>query len=202
MLFRQVKGWAFNADNYDDVLTVDFYLDKQKIGSTQANRGYRFDLVNTLGTEKLFYKAFCFDIPASAWALYKDGKSRRLTVRYGNTITPLAESETFVLSCQEKQICQESDLCINQNDYDKEITLYPNPNNGKFRAEIYSTADQSSVFRFVNPSGQILKTENVYLNQGLNPIDIDISTFQNGVVLLSIEMENGRKLLGKVVKRD
>jgi Viral BACON domain/Beta-galactosidase len=197
-----VKGWAFNADNYDDILTVDFYLDKQKIGSTSANRGYRFDLVNTLGTERLFYKAFCFDIPAKAWALYKDGKARRLTVRYGNTITPLAESETFVLNCQEKQICQESDLCINQNDYDKEITLYPNPNNGKFKAEIYSTADQSSIFRFVNPNGQVLKTENIYLNQGLNRIDLDISTFQNGVVLLSIEMENGRKLLGKVVKRD
>ena len=197
-----VKGWAFNADNYDDVLTVDFYLDKQKIGSTLANRGYRFDLVNILGTEKLFYKAFCFDIPASAWALYKDGKVRRLTVRYGNTITPLAESETFVLSCQEKQICQESDLCINQNDYDKEITLYPNPNNGKFKAEVYSTADQSSIFRFVNPIGQVLRTENIYLNQGLNRVDFDISTFQTGVILLSIEMKNGRKLLERVVKND
>ena len=197
-----VKGWAFNADNYDDILTVDFYLDKQKIGSTQANRGYRFDLVNTLGTERLFYKAFCFDIPASAYALYKDGKSRRLTVRYGNTITPLAESETFVLSCQEKQICQESDLCINQNDFDKEITLYPNPNDGKFKVEVYSTADQSSIFRFVNLNGQVLKTENIYLNQGLNRIDLDISAFQNGVFLLSIVMENGGKLLGKVVKKD
>ena len=197
-----VKGWAFNADNYDDILTVDFYLDKQKIGSTSANRGYRFDLVNTLGTERLFYKAFCFDIPASAMALYKDGKSRRLTVRYGNTITPLAESETFILSCQEKQICQESDLCVNQNDFDKEITIYPNPNNGKFKAEVYSTANQSSIFRFVNPNGQVLKTENIYLNQGLNQVDLDISTFQNGVFLLSIEMENGRKLLGKVVKKD
>ena len=197
-----VKGWAFNADNYDDILTIDFYLDKQKIGSTQANRGYRFDLVNTLGTERLFYKAFCFDIPASAYALYKDGKSRRLTVRYGNTITPLAESETFVFNCQEKQICQESDLCINQNDFDKEITLYPNPNNGKFKAEVYSTADQMSIFRFVNLNGQVLKTENIYLNQGLNRVDFDISTFQNGVILLSIGMGNGRKLLGKVVKND
>ena len=197
-----VKGWAFNADNYDDILTVDFYLDKQKIGSTQSNRGYRFDLVNTLGTERLFYKAFCFDIPVSAWALYKDGKSRRLTVRYGNTITPLMETETFVLNCQEKQIRQESDLCVNQNDYDKEITLYPNPNNGKFKAEVYSTADQSSIFKFVNPNGQVLKTENIYLNQGLNRVDVDISMLQNGVVLLSIEMENGRKLLGKVVKKD
>ena len=197
-----VKGWAFNTDNYDDILTVDFYLDKQKIGSTQANRGYRFDLVNTLGTERLFYKAFCFDIPASAWALYKDGKVRRLTVRYGNTITPLAESETFVLNCQEKQICQENDLCVNQNDYDKEITFYPNPNNGKFKAEVYSTADQSSVFRFVNSIGQVLRTENIYLNQGLNSIDVDISTYRDGVFLLSIEMENGRKLLGKVIKKD
>ena len=197
-----VKGWAFNADNYDDILTVDFYLDKQKIGSTVANRGYRFDLVNTLGTERLFYKAFCFDIPASAWASYKDGKVRRLTVRYGNTITHLAESETFVLSCQEKQICQESDLCINQNDYDKEITFYPNPTNGKFKTEVYSTVDQSSIFRFVNPIGQVLRTENIYLNQGLNRIELDISSFQNGAFLLSIEMENGRKLLGKVVKNN
>ena len=195
-----VKGWAFNADNYDDILILDFYLDKQKIGSTQSNRGYRFDLVNTLGTERLFYKAFCFDIPASAMALYKDGKARRLTVRYGNTITPLAEAETFVLNCQEKQVCQESDLCINQNDFDKEITLYPNPNNGKFKVEVYSTADQTSILRFVNLNGQVLKTENIYLNQGLNQVNLDISTFQNGVFLLSIEMENGRKLLGKVIK--
>ena len=91
---------------------------------------------------------------------------------------------------------------FNQNDFDKEITIYPNPNNGKFKAEVYSTANQSSIFRFVNPNGQVLKTENIYLNQGLNQVDLDISTFQNGVFLLSIEMENGRKLLGKVVKKD
>jgi hypothetical protein len=195
-----VKGWAFNADNFDDILTIDFYLDKQNIGSTQANRGYRYDLVNTLGSEKLFYKAFCYDIPASAWALYKDGKSRRLTVRYANTITPLAESEINVLTCQEKQICQEADLCINQNDFDKEITLYPNPTNGKFKAEIYATAEQTGIFRFVNPNGVVLKTENIYLNQGLNKVNLDVSDLSNGVILLSIELENRRKLFGKVIK--
>ncbi|MES2520585.1 MAG: BACON domain-containing carbohydrate-binding protein [Bacteroidota bacterium] len=195
-----VKGWALNADNYDDILTVDFYLDKQKIGSTQANKGYRFDLVNTLGSEKLFYKTFCFDIPASAWSLFKDGKSRRLTVRYAGTITALPEAETFVLTCQEKTICQESDLCINQNDYDKEILLYPNPTNGKFTSEIYSTADQSGTFQFVTLSGQILKTDTIFLNQGLNKINFDISDSKEGVLLLSIKMENGRKLWGKVVK--
>ena len=195
-----VKGYALNSDNYDDILTLDFYLDKQKIGSTQANRGYRFDLVNTLGTEKLFYKSFCFDIPATAWALYKDGKSRRLTVKYGGTITPLPEVEINVLTCQEKQICQETDLCINTNDYDKEITLYPNPTNGKFTTEIYSLADQSSIFRFVKPNGQLLRTDTIFLNQGLNKVHLDVSELTNGALILSIEMENGRKLLGKVVK--
>ena len=100
------------------------------------------------------------------------------------------------------------EICSNQaplsnNQFDGGIfTVYPNPNNGKFKVEIYSTADQSSIFKFVNPNGQVLKNENIYLNQGLNQVDLDISTFHNGVFLLSIEMENGRKLLGKVVKKD
>lgn len=195
-----VKGWAFNSESYDDILSIDLYLDKQKIGTTQANRGYRFDLVNNLGSEKLFYKTFCFDIPASAWALFKDGKPRRLTVRYAGTVTALPEAEPFVLTCQEKNVCQETDLCINQNDYDKEIAIYPNPNKGKFMTEIYSTASQSSIFRFVTANGHILKTDTIYLNQGLNKINLDISDLENGIVLLFIEMENGRKLLGKVVK--
>lgn len=195
-----VKGWAYNSDNYDDILTLDLYLDKQKIGTMQANKGYRFDLVNTLGSEKLFYKTFCFDIPPSAWALFKDGKARRLSVRYAGTITVLPEAETFVLTCQEKTVCQEADLCVNQNDYDKEITVYPNPTNSKFVAEIYSTASQWGTIKFVTTMGIILRTETVYLNQGLNKINLDASDLKDGLSILSIQMENGRKLLGKVVK--
>jgi Viral BACON domain/Beta-galactosidase len=195
-----VKGYALNSDNYDDILSLDFYLDKQKIGSTQANRGYRFDLKNTLGSEKLFYKSFCFDIPATAWALFKDGKLRRLTVRYAGTITPLPEVEINVLTCQEKQVCQETDLCVNTNDYDQEITIYPNPTNGKFTAEIYSLAEQSGTFKFVKTNGLVLKTQTIFLYQGLNKVPLDVSDLENGVLLLSIEMENRRKLLGKVVK--
>lgn len=195
-----VKGWAFNSENYDDILTVDFYLDKQKIGSTQANKGYRSDLVENLGSDKLYYKAFCFDIPATAWALYKDGKSRRLFIRYGGTITTLPEAETFVLTCKEKTVCEESELCINQNGYDKEITLFPNPTNGKFTAEIYSTASQMSTFKFLTVAGRIIRTDSIYLNQGLNKITLDISDIADGTIILAVQMENGRKLYGKVVK--
>ena len=91
---------------------------------------------------------------------------------------------------------------INTNDYDKEITVYPNPTTGKFTTEIYSIADQSSILRFVKPNGQLLKTNTIFLNQGLNKVSLDVSDLTNGVFLLSIEMENGRKLLGKVVKAD
>jgi len=99
-----------------------------------------------------------------------------LTVKYVSSITTPEETKQFPLGCQK------SDLYINQNDFDKEITLYPNHNNGKFKAEIYSTADQSSIFRFTNPNGQVLNTENIYLNQGW----ARYFNLQKGAVLLSI----------------
>jgi hypothetical protein len=45
-----------------------------------------------------------------------------------------------------------------------------------------------------------LKTEDILLYHGLNKVPLDVSDLENGVLLLSITMENGRKLFGKIIK--
>jgi hypothetical protein len=195
-----VKGYAFNTQNYDDILDVDIYLDKLKIGSTTANLGYRTDLVYNFQSDKLLYKSFCFQVPKSTLDSFKNGKDKQLYVRFGGTVTRLFSPEQRYLNCKPNVICPEGFNCEDITYQDYIELVYPNPSKGKYNLQLYSIKKQIATLKLVDKMGILLKTSQYDVTNGLNVIEIDTEGINNGIILLSIVMENGNVLFKRLVK--
>jgi hypothetical protein len=195
-----IKGWAFDSQNYDESLTVDIYLDKQLIGSTPANKGYRTDLAFNYQSDKLLYKSFCFAVPKSTLDSFKNGKDKQLYVRFGGTITKLFTPEPRFLNCKSNTVCPEGVNCeeVAYQDYLEEV--YPNPSNGKYTLKLYSLKTQTAELKLVDTQGMLLKNVKYNVVDGLNYIELDAIGVKNGVILLSILMENGNVLFKRLIK--
>ncbi|MDZ7898522.1 MAG: BACON domain-containing carbohydrate-binding protein [Arcicella sp.] len=195
-----IKGWAFDSQNYDENLMVDIYLDKQLIGSTPANKGYRTDLAFNYQSDKLLYKSFCFPIPKSTLDSFKNGKDKQLYVRFGGTVTKLFTPEPRFLNCKPNTVCPEGFNCeeIAYQDYLEEV--FPNPSNGKYTFKLYSLKNQTAEFKLVDTQGLLLKNIKYDVLAGLNNVELDAAGVKNGVILLSIQMENGNILFKRLIK--
>lgn len=195
-----IKGWAFDSQNYDDNLTVDIYLDKQLIGSTPANKGYRTDLAFNYQSDKLLYKSFCFAVPKSTLDSFKNGKDKQLYVRFGGTITKLFTPEQRYLNCKPNAVCPDGQNCeeVAYQDYLEEV--FPNPSNRKYTLKLYSLKNQIANFKLVDTQGTLLKNVKYDIVEGLNNIELDAEGVKNGVILLSILMENGNILFKRLIK--
>lgn len=197
-----IKGWAFDTQNYDDILPVDIYLDKQKIGSAVANIGYRSDLAFNYQSDKLLYKSFCFPVPKSTLDSFKNGKDKQLYVRFGGTITKLFSPEQRYLNCKSNQVCGEGQNCEELSYQDYLENVFPNPSKSNYNVSLYSLKKQVATFKLVDTQGNILKSFQYDAINGLNNIDLDATGIKSGVLLLSITMENGTKLFKRLVKID
>ena len=197
-----IKGWAFDTQNYDDILSVDIYLDKQKIGSAVANTGYRTDLASNYQSDKLLYKTFCFPVPKNTLDSFKNGKDKQLYVRFGGTITKLLSSEQRYLNCKNGQLCPEGQNCEEISYQDYLEVVYPNPSKDKYNLSLYSLKKQVATLKLVDTQGTLLKTFQYDVINGLNNIELDATGMKSGVLLLSIVMENGNRLFKRLVKID
>ena len=197
-----IKGWAFDTQNYDDILSVDIYLDKQKIGSATANIGYRTDLAFNYQSDKLLYKTFCFPIPKNTLDSFKNGKDKQLYVRFGGTITKLYSPEQRYLNCKSNQVCPEGQNCEEVSYQDYLEVVYPNPSKDKYNLSLYSLKKQVATLKLVDTQGTLLKILQYDVINGMNNIELDATGIKSGVLLLSIVMENGNILFKKLVKID
>ena len=197
-----IKGWAFDTQNYDDILSVDIYLDKQKIGSAVANIGYRTDLAFNYQSDKLLYKTFCFPIPKNTLDSFKNGKDKQLYVRFGGTITKLYSPEQRYLNCKSNQVCPEGQNCEEVSYQDYLEVVYPNPSKDKYNLSLYSLKKQVATLKLVDTQGTLLKILQYDVINGMNNIELDATGIKSGVLLLSIVMENGNILFKKLVKID
>ncbi len=195
-----IKGWAFDTQNYDDILSVDIYLEKQKIGSAAANIGYRTDLAFNYQSDKLLYKSFCFPVPKNTLDSFVNGKDKQLYVRFGGTITKLFSPEQRYLNCKSGQICPEGQNCEEVSYQDYLEVVYPNPSKDKFNLSLYSLKKQVATLKLVDTQGTLLRTFQYDVINGLNNIELDATGVKNGVLLLSIVMENGNRLFKRLVK--
>ena len=195
-----IKGWAFDSQNYDDILSVDIYLDKQKIGSATANIGYRSDLAFNYQSDKLLYKSFCFPVPKNTLDSFKNGKDKQLYVRFGGTITKLFSPEQRYLNCKSGQVCAEGQNCEEVSYQDYLENVFPNPSKDKYNISLYSLKKQTATLKLVDTQGLLLKTFQYDVINGLNNIVLDATDVKNGVLLLSIMMENGNRLFKRLVK--
>lgn len=197
-----IKGWAFDTQNYDDILSVDIYLDKQKIGSAFANIGYRTDLAFNYQSDKLLYKTFCFPIPKNTLDSFKNGKDKQLYVRFGGTITKLYSPEQRYLNCNSNQVCPEGQNCEEVSYQDYVEVVYPNPSKDKYNLSLYSLKKQVATLKLFDTQGTLLKILQYDVINGMNNIELDATGMKSGVLLLSIIMENGNILFKKLVKID
>jgi len=197
-----VKGWAFDTQNYDDFLSVDVYLDKQKIGSAVANLGYRTDLAFNYQSDKLLYKSFCFPVPKNTLDSFANGKDKQLYVRFGGTITKLFSLEQRYLNCKSGQVCPEGQNCAEVSYRDYLEVVYPNPSKDKFNLSLYSLKKQVATLKLVDAQGLLLRTLQYDVINGLNNIEIDGTGLKSGIFLLSIAMQNGNILFKRLVKID
>ena len=195
-----IKGWAFDTRNYDDILSVDIYLDKQKIGSAAANLGYRTDLAFNYQSDKLLYRSFCFPVPKNTLDSFVNGKDKQLYVRFGGTITKLFSPEQRFLNCKSGQVCPEGQNCEEVIFQDYLEVVYPNPSKDKFNLSLYSLKKQVAILKLVDTQGVLLKTFQYDVINGLNNIELDATGVKNGNLLLSIVMENGNILFKRLVK--
>ena len=195
-----IKGWAFDTQNYDDILSVDIYLDKQKIGSAAANLGYRTDLAFNYQSDKLLYRSFCFPVPKNTLDSFVNGKDKQLYVRFGGTITKLFSPEQRFLNCKSGQVCPEGQNCEEVIFQDYLEVVYPNPSKDKFNLSLYSLKKQVAILKLVDTQGVLLKTFQYDVINGLNNIELDATGVKNGNLLLSIVMENGNILFKRLVK--
>lgn len=195
-----IKGWAFDTQNYDDILSVDIYLDKQKIGSAAANLGYRTDLAFNYQSDKLLYRSFCFPVPKNTLDSFVNGKDKQLYVRFGGTITKLFSPEQRFLNCKSGQVCSEGQNCEEVIFQDYLEVVYPNPSKDKFNLSLYSLKKQVAILKLVDTQGVLLKTFQYDVINGLNNIELDATGVKNGNLLLSIVMENGNILFKRLVK--
>lgn len=195
-----VQGWAFDTQNYDENLAVDIYLDKLKIGSTIANRGYRNDLALTYQSDKLHYKAFCFTVPKSTLDSFANGKDKQLYVRFGGTITKLlANSEKF-LNCKPNTVCPFGESCEESYYRNYIETVAPNPSSGKFSLSVYSLMKQKGTIKLVNNQGFLLKTVDTDLEHGMNYLELDAEDVSDGALLMSLTLEDGSILFRRLIK--
>lgn len=195
-----IKGWAFDTQNYDDILSVDIYLDKQKIGSAAANIGYRTDLAFNYQSDKLLYKSFCFPVPKNTLDSFANGKDKQLYVRFGGTITKLFSPEQRYLNCKSGQVCPEGQNCEEVSYQDYLEVVYPNPSKDKFNLSLYSLKKQVATLKLVDTQGTLLRTFQYDVINGLNNIELDATGIKNGILLLSVAMENGNVLFKRLVK--
>ncbi len=195
-----IKGWAFDTQNYDDILSVDIYLDKQKIGSAVANIGYRTDLAFNYQSDKLLYKSFCFPVPKNTLDSFQNGKDKQLYVRFGGTITKLFSPEQRYLNCKTGLVCPEGQNCEEVSYQDYLEVVYPNPSKDKYNLSLYSLKKQVATLKLVDTQGMLLKTFQYDVINGLNNIELDATGMKSGILLLSIVMENGNRLFKRLVK--
>ncbi len=88
-------GWAMDMNNLSQPISVDIYMDGQKIATVVAN-GERADLVTAFGTEAARYHGFGYSFPLGA--PYKNGQPHTVKVKYANT-TVLVPNSTRTITC-------------------------------------------------------------------------------------------------------
>jgi hypothetical protein len=91
-------------------------------------------------------------------------------------------------TCEDNQISifypGESKTVSSTHQMEKEIRIFPNPNEGVFTVELYSGIQQTSTCRVLDLSGNQLITQVHVLSEGVNSFNMDLSQLSNGMYFI------------------
>lgn len=141
----------------DEILGNDGAIDLTVSGGTP---GFTFDWSNSAITEDI---------------------SGLVAGSYDVTVTDINgcyETVTIVVSSQ---------VGINEVDPAFGLSVYPNPTNGVFKLTINSAENHANVgVQVVNAAGQVVYSNALNVNSGLNTTEIDLSTLADGIYVVKV----------------
>ena len=86
---------------------------------------------------------------------------------------------------------------VNENKNDRNNTLFPNPTNGILNIDLEILNDGKATIQILNSLGEVLNTEQVYLQ---NPI-LNIEHLPSGIYFLKITGNNNTNITKKIIKQ-
>lgn len=152
----------------DEILGTDGAIDLTVSGGTP---GFTFDWSNSAITEDLTgLAAGSYDVTVT-------------------DINGCYETVTIVVSSQ---------VGINEQDPTFGLSVYPNPTNGVFKLTINSAENHANVgVQIVNAAGQVVYTNALNINSGLNATEIDLNALADGIYVVKV-MVNEKIYITKV----
>ncbi|MEP6796243.1 MAG: T9SS type A sorting domain-containing protein, partial [Saprospiraceae bacterium] len=84
-----------------------------------------------------------------------------------------------------------------QSEYLKELNLWPNPAKGTINLSFKSSVEEEVVYSFVNFLGQVILSDRIVVQKGLNTRTIDIDRIPGGSYLMEVKSE--KEMLTKVI---
>jgi len=81
-----------------------------------------------------------------------------------------------------------------------ELMAYPNPTSSILNVSINSTSVDNYRLTLLDLAGRILRDEKFSFMEGLNQLQLDLSSYHSGMYILSVENENGKSQLRVVVE--
>lgn len=123
----------------------------------------------------------------------------------GNTITaeniPTGAYTVRVFDGEYNVLCEKSILMVNnsstiRNTSDVKVAAYPNPASNSFFMKIKSNNQGLGTLQIINTYGQIMTTQTID-NQHNETIELDVSSYQNGLYYYQIKLPKQQLLSGK-----
>jgi hypothetical protein len=90
---------------------------------------------------------------------------------------------------------------LDPTEMDKTPILYPNPATDFIMAHVFYEVENEVVFNCYNSFGQKLMTKNMSVPSGNNDIRLETNQLPNGIYLMEIVDQEGRKLQKFTVSR-
>ena len=78
--------------------------------------------------------------------------------------------------------------------------IFPNPTTDRISIEYSSGKNEDIKIKIVSTVGSVIYAKNHQINQGLNAIPISLATYPQGIYLVEVENQSGKRITQKIVK--
>jgi hypothetical protein len=172
--YPSLIGWVFEKDNEKELFILNL-----------SNSNFNLDLSN------IFDNPFSYEQITATNPLQKNITTQNLTINKGAANANF-QSLPYSLFYANKN---NTITGIDNLNFDKEIVIYPNPSDKRIILSSTSTTFYNNSFKITDIFGkELIKGE-------LKGNEIDISQLSVGTYILQVEIEHGKYMVRKIVKR-
>ena len=119
---------------------------------------------------------------------------------------------TYIVEVIDSNTCQNSDTLVllvdpctsisNLQEFNEEINIYPNPNNGTFNLQLKGRLGETCLIEIYDIKGKLILNKRYKLNntKKMQIISFDISTYSKGIYLLKLQTEKGLSIKRLIIE--